>query len=372
MKENKPPFHLVFRNKIKESSLFYRFLPAKVPWKPMGVSIAVTTNCNLKCSMCERTVNIDRLKIMNMNVETYKKIIKNIKNKEISLCGLGETLCHPHIFEFIRLANENNNKVHFTTNANLLTEEVSKELLKYDIEAIVLSIDGIGDTYNRIRNGGDFDTVINNIKRFTELRKEAGKEKPVFYASFVGMKSNIEEFPKLIKILEPYVYTFGLLHPIIFSQEIINEHLNKNVDLASSVFEKIEESKMKIMLRQLSPSPRGCLEPWVKPFIGVDGNVYPCCMIGGNSGLDSVDEFYDDVKITLKMKDYVMGNIMEEDLGKIWNNKKFVEFRKRLKKIIVNDARKDWNEEKYIQMLKDKGESIFFCEFCPYRWNCGA
>jgi MoaA/NifB/PqqE/SkfB family radical SAM enzyme len=370
------PLHLEFRKNIKESSMFYRLLPSYVPWRPIGLSLAITNNCNLRCKMCSRTANLKKLKIMNMSKKVYLEALKYVKNKDVTFCGLGETLCHPNLFEFIKLANDRNNKVYFTTNANLLTEKIAKELLKYDIESIAFSIDGVDDNYNRIRNGGNFDTVIENIKRFAELKREYGKEKPVFYVSFVGMKSNIQDLPKLIEILGPYIYNVGVLHPVIFSKKLINEHLNKNVKLAQKAFKQIEEAANKynlhLILKSLQPSPRGCLEPWIKPYIGIDGTVYPCCMIGGNSGLDCVDEYYDNFKTNLKLEDFAFGNIMEQTLYEIWNNNRYVEFRKKLKKIIINSMKNKWNEKLYIKMLNQKGPNIFHCEFCPYRWNCGA
>jgi len=365
-----------FRKGIKQSSTFFRMLPIKTFWELVGISIAITTCCNLRCTMCERTANLDRLKLLNIEEKVFRKVVKGLENKEITLCGLGETLMHPNIFNLIDIAKEHGNRVDFTSNANLMNAKIANEIIKHDVDSIFFSIDGVGENYNKIRNGGDFRTVINNIRKLKELKIRYKKDKPLMKVSFVGMKSNIEDFPKLIGILSPYISEFGLLHPVIFDKSMMNEHLNKNITLAKRIIRKAEKianlNRVGITVKPFVPTPRGCLEPWIKPYIGMDGTVYPCSMIGSNFGLDIVNEYYDDVKVSFKLEDYAFGNIMDDELNNIWNNEKAVEFRKKLKKIIVNDIGKKWTEKSYIDMVREKGDSIEFCEFCPNRWNCGA
>jgi len=368
------PLQFKIRRMLKESPLFYRLLPSYVPWEPVGFSFVVTTFCNLKCKMCARTIN--GIKPTHMKKEVFLKASKYFKNKEVSFCGLGETLLHPKIFDFLKIATSKNAKISFTTNAMLLKEDTSKKLLRYNVDSMFISIDGVDGTYNKIRSGGDFNTVIENIKKLSELKKERGVNKPLLYISFVGMKSNIEDFPKLIEILGPHIDYIEILHPIVYTKKLLNQHLNKSIKLAKKVYRESERLASKyninLGLRPLQPHPRGCLEPWTKPHLGIDGKVYPCTLIGGNDGVKFLKEYYEDFTTTLNLDDFVLGNIMEQDFYEIWNNEKYKKLRKALKRIFLENMKRKWTNKSYVKMLKKVGPSIFFCDFCTYRWDCSC
>ena len=56
---------------------------------------------------------------------------------------------------------------------DILTDEIAKELIELGIERIYFSIEGATkETYEKIRVGANYDKVIDNIKRFIQLKKE--------------------------------------------------------------------------------------------------------------------------------------------------------------------------------------------------------
>jgi MoaA/NifB/PqqE/SkfB family radical SAM enzyme len=369
------PLYLKFRSLIKESPLMYRLLPSKVLWKPRSFSVGLTTSCNLKCIMCARQSNTFK-KGCNMSTKTYLNLAKYFKGKDVDFMSLGETLLFPDLFKFIGIAKSRGARsIRLTTNGVFLTEDVSKKLIENQVTSIAVSIDGFGKGYERVRVGSNFNKVFENIKRLSELKKEYGSEKPYVFISFLTIKSNVRDLPKLLALLAPYIDTIGTLHPLNFSKDIADDHLlNGNVKLAEEVFkETMEEAKklnVGVMLRPLSPIAGGCLEPWAKPYIAYDGTVYPCSIVGANHDIKVIKEYYEDAEWEVKLKDYAMGNINDEDFLRIWNNRKYRTLRKGLSKIFSKDVGKRMTEEAYVELIKKEGK--FYCRICPYRFNCAA
>ncbi len=64
------------------------------------------------------------------------------------------------------------------------------------------------------------------------------------------------------------------------------------------------------LVKEIRPLPNRCMWLWFCAEITWDGNVVPCCE-------DEEAEF-------------VMGNVFQEDLSAIWNNKSYLDFRRRI------------------------------------------
>ncbi len=345
---------LLTGNRIKNSRFLSSLLPSYVPWKPLSCTISITTRCNLKCIMCSRSIY--KVKNIDMSIDMFDKITDSFKNKSITILGAGEPLLHPYIHTVLGICFWKNIKVSLVTNGTLADHLV----LTPNIQSIVFSIDGIYSNYDRIRIGSNFNTVINNLKLISGQRRN---KYPELRVNFVGMQSNINDLPELIEIVGNFVDTIEVSHPIIFSPNTSIEHLNNNVIEASTIFAKsidiAEEHKVKLILRELEPYSVRCIEPWAAPYIGVEGNIYPCCMIGGGDPQESVIEYYNDIPITRNITSF--GNIA--DFNKIWNNDKFRNFRKVLSRVNYSQDK----EDNYEEILKAPYTS--YCKICPYRWN---
>lgn len=73
--------------------------------------IEITSKCNLRCKYCVHP-KMKRTK-QHMDLETYKKALALAKycvehnaQKELNLCGIGESTMHPDFIEYMRLARE--------------------------------------------------------------------------------------------------------------------------------------------------------------------------------------------------------------------------------------------------------------------------
>jgi radical SAM protein with 4Fe4S-binding SPASM domain len=164
---------------------------------PVDVIVEVTRYCNLRCIMCPYP-HLKRPK-GEMKVETFKTICDEIAAESPStrvwLAIMGEPLLiKDRLIEMIKYAKKVGiHEINLNTNAVFMTEEMSKKLIESGVDKILVSIDGMTEaTYNKIRVGGDFNTVIKNVAMLLKLKK-MNADKPEVIAQFIVMEENETE-----------------------------------------------------------------------------------------------------------------------------------------------------------------------------------
>lgn len=172
---------------------------------PKVVLIDTTSFCDLKCSMCGHK-DMKRAR-GNMSRPLFRKIIdeiaRNNKDTRVWMVFFGEALIlkKKNLFEMIFYAKQKGlTDVVLNSNANLLDKEASLGLIKSGLDAIYIGIDAFNEvTYNKLRVGGNYKKVVNNVTGLIKLKKELGAEKPEVIVQFVEMEENKEEVKDFIK-----------------------------------------------------------------------------------------------------------------------------------------------------------------------------
>ncbi len=186
------PFH--FSRSVIKSKLF--------DW-PYLAMIETCNFCNLRCPTCTTPHSrIHRARAM-MSFEDYKKIVDNIKNSVSVILPWfsNEPLLNPHLADMVNYAHKNNIYTVISTNAVLLDEKKSRQLLDSGLDEILLCLDGTHkESYEPFRRGADFDRVFQNIKKFCELKRKSGKRKPFVEMQFILTKLNQGEVGEIKKI----------------------------------------------------------------------------------------------------------------------------------------------------------------------------
>ena len=86
---------------------------------PVTMDIEPTTGCNFRCTMCQ--VSSPDFKAKNMDIETFKKIIKENKQLiKIKLQGMGEPLVNKYIYEMIKYAKNYGVATEIISNGSML------------------------------------------------------------------------------------------------------------------------------------------------------------------------------------------------------------------------------------------------------------
>ncbi|MGD2200573.1 MAG: radical SAM protein [Candidatus Bathyarchaeota archaeon] len=362
---------LGYRNLIRFYTVSPRFLPSHVPWDPTGLSVWVTTQCNLRCKYCLKSVS-DSEDIV-LSEETFENIASNIREgMNITFLAEGEPLIHPDFLIFIRTVKERGGEVDFSTNGMLLTKKNMNEIVDLGVDEITFSINGMYDTHEELSPGSNFERIMNNISELYDLK--GGRDgKPELAVCFIGSTRNIHELPELVEALSPYTKLIRLNNLIPWTPEMYHEHLSNDETRTLQIFEKSKkvarETGVNLILRPLTPKVEICWEPWLKPYVAHDGAVIPCCLVGDHYSLTpEPSEWFDKIEIRMLPETYVMGNLNDTSLDEIWNNHKYRRFRKRLSKAIATDRKRNWTLQEYSQHREEHKDDIY-CRSCTLRYG---
>jgi MoaA/NifB/PqqE/SkfB family radical SAM enzyme len=87
----------------------------------------------------------------------------------------GEPLLHPRIYDMIAYCHSHGLHSEISTNATLLDEANSRQILDAGLGAIYLCLDGATrETYEQVRRRADFEHTRENIMRFVEMKNARG------------------------------------------------------------------------------------------------------------------------------------------------------------------------------------------------------
>lgn len=143
---------------------------------PKYFQIETTRLCNGRCSFCA----VDQWDKSHpfMDDELYDKIVEELADYSnwiefIAVQRAGEPLLDKKIAKRIHQLKQIGIKcVSLSTNASLLDENKANQLLEAGLDEIMFSIDSIDkQTYQKMRVGLPFETVVENIENFFSFRE---------------------------------------------------------------------------------------------------------------------------------------------------------------------------------------------------------
>ena len=176
---------------------------------PLLVDIELSSLCNLKCPMCYTITDefSEKVNTTRMEWDLYTKIIDEIAGKvpAIRLSLRGEATLHKRFVDCIRYAKERGIKeVSTLTHGGKLTLPFFEKIAEAGIDWITISIDGVGETYERIRKPLKFDELLAKIKAIKAYKDERGLKRPVIKVQ--GIWPAIRENPQqYYDTFAPYV-----------------------------------------------------------------------------------------------------------------------------------------------------------------------
>lgn len=247
---------------------------------PLLVDIELSSICNLKCPMCytitdefKRQVNVTL-----MDWELYTKIIDEIGGKvpAIRLSLRGEAMLHPKFVEAIRYAKDRGIKeVSTLTNGGKLTLPYFQKMVEAGIDWITISVDGTGESYERVRKPLKFDDLLDKIKAIKQYKEEHGLKRPVIKVQGIW-PAIVESGPEI------YYTTFVPCTDLVAFNPLI-DYLSNDTQI-----EYLEEFT--------------CPQQYQRLVIGADGLVMKC----------SNDEENREV----------IGDIKQETVHQVWHGEK--------------------------------------------------
>ena len=147
----------------------------------------------------QRRFSTQTEKIRILKFENFKKIVDDFQFYRIELSNSGEIFLNPELDEIIKYGYEKNIELNASngTNLNYLPDKTAENLVKYKFNFLELSIDGASqETYSIYRRNGDFNKVIDNIKKINRFKEKYNSEYPKILYKFIVFGHNEHEILK--------------------------------------------------------------------------------------------------------------------------------------------------------------------------------
>lgn len=340
---------------------------------PLSIDIETASICDLACPHCSREYIITPDKIMNFDF--YKKLVDEaaiLEVPSIKLNWRGEPLLNPKLEEFIIYAKKKGIlEVSINTNAVTLTEKRAKKLIESGLDVIIFSFDGGSkQTYEKMRPGrfkqNNFDSVYENIKKFSEIKKEMRAKFPITKIQMIltkDSKNEKENFFKLFSnILDDVTVTQynergGSINDLTdYERKKIKNYLEKNNLDINSPYMVNANGEISISRKR-----KPCEQVFQRLMITYNGRVGMCChdwgaqhgvgyvnkdaFKNGNKDFINVKEQIDNNKKGFELlKDAIMPTEFNEpehkveSLKEIWCGKELQSVRKKHYKNKVDDV----------------------------------
>jgi sulfatase maturation enzyme AslB (radical SAM superfamily) len=161
-----PNFRSVWNATLNELSFRMGLIHS---WRLTSLSIEITNHCDLRCRMCPVNQSMTRPKRF-MDFEFFKHIIDDNPQLEFVLVfQWGEPLLHKDLPKMVEYCSKRDIRTMITSHGHLLTEKLSEELIDAGLTRITFSVDGVGETYTKIR-GKDYEELKKKALAFKNIR----------------------------------------------------------------------------------------------------------------------------------------------------------------------------------------------------------
>lgn len=166
---------------------------------PLVVLIDNTSACNLRCSMCDHKNIRNYRKIQQMPFVLYQKIIDEIAQENPSArvwnIFFGDPFLCQDMAERVKYAKTQGlTDVVLNTNGVLMASNKAEALIKEGLDAIYVGIDAFTEeTYNKIRIGGNFNKVKENVLNYRDMLIRHGTGAQSLFVQFVESEVNAHE-----------------------------------------------------------------------------------------------------------------------------------------------------------------------------------
>lgn len=254
---------------------------------PYAFSFSSSTYCNFKCVYCVHSVVGKAPKPQNFAWEDFLKVVEQAQElspspyKIVRLHGLGEPLINPRIADMVAYLKKVNfaERIELTTNASLLTPDLSSALIEGGLTRLLVSVQGISAKHYKDVSGVtiDFDKFIEQLKFFYEHRKQCHIRIKTVDTALQG-----DESSKFFEI-------FGAVADTV--------HIDSTIPIFDIEYPEIVASRKNQNLQAIDVATTNCCSQiFFNLQVEPNGDVLPCCgypyPLLGNIHTKSVKEMW--------------------------------------------------------------------------------
>ena len=263
---------------------------------PLFLHIESNYRCNFRCPMCTQGVPELKEKFgYSERLETpdIAKILEQARQygcPSISFQGDNEPFLVKQMPDWFKMAKDAGfQDIMVNTNGSVMNENLAVRIVESGLTRLRFSLDAItGETYSKIRIGGNFSRVMRNIETFLDVRNRLKSALPKIGVNFVKMALNAHE-------VEAFEHYWADKVDYIVIQDFMTPD--------------IQGDYRHLDVTDRAPVPEfRCQQPWQRLYIRGNGDVTPCCAMFSSY---------------LKL-----GNIHEHSLVELWNSQEAKSLRK--------------------------------------------
>lgn len=323
---------------------------------PETVSILLSYRCNLRCTMCgqwgEGGASLgytDEVKRQSLSLDDIRTVIDGVRafKPAITLFG-GEPLIYKDIIGALEIIKGAGLRANIITNGTLLAR-YARDLVRLNLDEVIFSLDGPPEIHDRVRNrAGVFSEAAEGFRLLAEVKRQLKRRRPVvnvnstiFDFNYRHMGETLETarslgaeevtFHHLIFISRSMYAAHRLLMQSLYDMpvcdwegftvdrlpdiepDLLIEGLREITRHGASVYPNLTEPEVRSYYSsfEFAATSYGaaCMSPWMVAYIFPDGTVRPCLSNG-----------------------VVMGNVRLQPFGVIWNNDRYVAYRREVKR----------------------------------------
>lgn len=229
---------------------------------PLSASIEPANYCNLHCAQCPTGLGMITKKASLLSLENLRKSIDALSPELIylNLYFQGEPTLNKELPEMVRYATEKGVMTSVSTNGHFLSPDVCKSLKEAKLDKLIVSLDGADEeSYNKYRQGGDFNKVIEGIANAVK----AGLKVELQCLLLSSTENRIDEVRNLGKGLGVWKTTFK-------TAQFYTKDALMPVDERNSRYRKGTLTIKKRLHNRCWRAVSGIV-------ITTDGEVLPCC-----------------------------------------------------------------------------------------------
>lgn len=239
---------------FKNGTLVYYLNNGIIP--PTHVQIIPTNKCNLKCSFCSCRKRNNHDELTLGQIETMCRDLQSLGCKSATVTGGGEPLMHKDISLILDCMHNHHIKVGLVTNGLLL-----HRLNQSDFDKI---------TWCRISCADE--RSFDQAKEIIEVAVKCGRNIDWAFSYVIGKNPNIENLNKYISFANEYKFTHV---------RVVSDLLDlSNVKGMDEIKNRITVDDRLVIYqgrKEFDAGQRDCWISLLKPVVGADGFVYPCC-----------------------------------------------------------------------------------------------
>jgi MoaA/NifB/PqqE/SkfB family radical SAM enzyme len=291
-------------NQIK-AKLDATFLSDRMISFPSTYFIGLSIVCDIKCPYCPRQFYTKEVDHGFMDFDGFLNMSEFLEYcDEANFFGLGEPFLHPRFFDFLKEAKKRGCRITTSTHGMSLKPEVIEQIVDLGLDQLAISIDGADKkTFELLREGAVFETVIENVLKLQNLKKLKGQTVPEIHIATAVSTHNVKQLDKIVKLGKKLGVSRIVFTDLIIVDQKKAEVSVSRTDLFWKNFQKAERLGKKygidILYFYQNPFPWkkshlpeidtknrrfACRDPWKTCILDRKGNMKPCCYYPPNTG----------------------------------------------------------------------------------------